>query len=233
MRLTPHGRREVLLATVLALAGGGGIAALAMTVSPWAWLLMAGPLPVWLWVLWFFRDPARQTPAGEGLFIAPADGRVADVTPVGPESELGCAGVKVGIFMSVFSVHVNRMPCDGCVEEISHHPGKFLDVRTREAIEHNEATTVRLTHTAGGRDWPIVVRQIAGLVARRIVTAIQPGDTVTRGGRFGMIKFGSRLEVLVPDELNARVCVQIGDRAVAGETVLFSTQAPEAPHAAD
>jgi phosphatidylserine decarboxylase len=233
MKLTRHGTREILIATLLALACGGGIAFLALRVTAWLWLLLVIPVPIWLWVLWFFRDPERRTPQGEGLFVAPADGRVADITPIGPDSELGCEGVRIGIFMSVFNVHVNRMPCDARVEDITHHEGRFLDVRTREAIEHNEATTLRLSHKVAGQTWPIVVRQIAGLVARRIITEARPGDTYRRGQRFGMIKFGSRLELLVPASLAGEVRVKVGQPARAGETILYSIPLQEPPHAAD
>lgn len=221
MRLTPLGLREILLATALA----GGAAALlawaARTVTPWCWsgVILVGL--VWFWVLWFFRDPNRTPPGNADQFVSPADGRVSDITPLGPESDLGCAGVRIGIFMNVFNVHVNRAPCDGRVMEITYRPGAFLDVRRPEAYERNESATIRLTYRRGDREFPVVVRQIAGLVARRIVTTLTPGLEIERGGRIGMIKWGSRLEVLLPADLAGEVCVRLGQRTYAGETVLF------------
>jgi phosphatidylserine decarboxylase len=182
-------------------------------------------VPLWLWVVWFFRDPDRPAPAEEGVFLSPADGVVTDVTAVGPDGELGTDGVKVGVFMSLFNVHVNRAPCDGRVVSIEHRRGIFLDARDSEAGLRNESAAIRLAHDAGGRSHPIVVRQVAGLIARRIITDLAEGQTVRRGERIGMIKFGSRLELLVPRELVGEVRVAVGDKAVAGRTVLVA--APE------
>ena len=220
MRLTQYGIREIIIATVLAWSLCALLAWAALGLTPWLWVLADLPLLVWLLVLWFFRDPERTVPDGEGLFISPADGRVADVTSIGAGSELGCEGVRIGIFMSVFNVHVNRIPCDGQIQDVLHRPGQFLDVRNPAAREKNESTTIRLVHTHRGREYPVVVRQIAGLVARRIVTSLEIGQTVTRGRRFGMIKFASRLELLIPRELLGEVSVKVGQRVKGGQTVL-------------
>jgi len=222
LKLTHYGRREWLGLTVLAVLVCAGLGAAAWRWS-FLWLVPAACVTVvWLWAIWFFRDPDRRVPDAPGLFVSPADGVVADITPLGPDDPLGVQGTRVGVFMSIFNVHVNRAPCDGTVESIEHHPGAFLDVRKPEAAIRNESTTIRMTCTHGGAAYPVIVRQIAGLVARRIVTDLAEGQAVRRGERFGMIKFGSRLELLVPAALAGEVRVAVGDRAVAGETVLFA-----------
>ena len=176
-------------------------------------------------MLFFFRDPERVPPSEPGLFISPADGRVADITPLGPQSALKSDGVQIGVFMNVFNVHVNRMPCDARVKQVTHLPGAFMDVRNPVAAEKNESVTIELAVTHEGVEYLVIVRQIAGLVARRIVTCCEPGDTCTRGQRFGMIKFGSRLELLLPKELAGEIPVEIGQKVLAGETVLAAIKA--------
>jgi len=223
-KLTKYGLREITLATACSLAVCVGIC----LASPWLqwWAIAAALAPivaVYLWVLWFFRDPDRIAPQADGLFVAPADGRIADITNIGPESELKCSGVRIGIFMNIFNVHLSRSPANGAVESIEHRPGAFLDVRDPHASERNESTTVRLKYEHAGREYPIVFRQIAGLIARRIVTDLNEGQSVNRGQRIGMIKFGSRLELLVPDELVSKVCIEVGQVARGGQTVLIET----------
>lgn len=188
------------------------------------WLFAVIPVVVWLWVVWFFRDPERSAPPGEHLFVSPADGVVSDITNVGRNSPLGCDGIKIGVFMNVFNVHVNRCPAAARVQRVEHLDGLFLDVRDPLAAERNESTTIYLTHGSGGRDYPIVVRQIAGLIARRIVTDLREGESIQRSQRIGMIKFGSRLELLVPDELVSKICVRAGDKVFAGQTVLVEAK---------
>lgn len=218
--LTPYGRREIALATGAAMMLCALTVLIGWRVSWWLLTVAAVPLAAWLWVLWFFRDPDRQAPAGEGLFVSPADGRVADITPIGPDSPLGCDGVRIGIFMDIFNVHVNRCPQACLVREISHRDGVFLDVRHPDAPMRNESATIVFGATMGGREYQFVVRQIAGLIARRIVTDLTVGERLGRGQRIGMIKFGSRLELMVPTELAGEVRVRVGDRVRAGQTVL-------------
>ena len=220
--LTRYGRREIFGATAATILLCAGIAAVACWVSPWAAVAEVLPAAVYAWVLAFFRDPERTPPAGEHLLVSPADGRVADITQVGPDSLLGLNGVKVGVFMNVFNVHVNRIPATGSIERVEHRPGAFLDVRDPMASERNESTTITMTHERDGAEYPIVFRQIAGLVARRIVTDLTKGQSVSRGERMGMIKFGSRLELFVPAELVGEVRVSIGEFVRAGETVLIA-----------
>jgi phosphatidylserine decarboxylase len=229
--LTKYGRRELTFASVAAALFYAWFGCLAAFISPW-WALAVVPVAaVWGWVLWFFRDPDRTPPAEDGTFISPADGTVADITNIGPDSALGTDGVKIGVFMSIFSVHVNRSPCDGQIRSIEHTDGAFLDVRKPEAAFRNESTTIHMTHTRGGREYTIVVRQVAGFVARRILTDLAVDQCVRRGERIGMIKFGSRLELLVPRELVGEVRVFVGQPAVAGATVLVA--APKEPDRAE
>jgi phosphatidylserine decarboxylase len=229
--LTPYGRRELLLAGLLLGLPGAAAVWAGLTLGRW-YFLAAGPmLTIGLWAVWFFRDPERTVPDGAGLFVAPADGRVADVTPLGADCPLGCDGVRIGIFMSVFDVHVNRMPCDGEVRRIEHRSGTFLDARSDGAVERNESATITLDcDTPVGR-CTVVIRQVAGLVARRIVTDLSAGREVRRGERFGMIKFGSRLELLLPTSLGCEVRVRPGQRVRAGETVLAALPGRKDSHA--
>ncbi len=217
----------MIAATIIAVGLCALTAMAATRYSPLFWPMKAAVILIWLWVLWFFRDPQRQTPTEGGLFISPADGRVADITPLGADGPLGREAVQIGIFMNVFSVHVNRTPCAGRVESVEHLDGAFMDIRKAEAILKNESTTIRMMHHYDGCDYPIIVRQVAGLVARRIVTDLSPGQSLERGERIGMIKFGSRLEIVVPVELVGEVCVQVGQRAWAGRTILISTNNSE------
>ena len=235
LRLTPYGRREIALATALGILLCSLVALAAWGASWWLLVAAAAPLAAWLSVLWFFRDPDRQAPAGDGLFVSPADGRVADITPVGPDSPLGRDGMRIGIFMDIFSVHVNRSPEAGRVEKIEHHDGVFLDARHPDAPQRNESATIYVTGARGGREFPFVVRQIAGFIARRIVTDLAPAQRLARGQRMGMIKFGSRLELFVPRELAGGVRVRVGDRVRAGLTVLIAAakETDDDPIAAD
>jgi len=223
-KLTRYGLRELVIATALVLVWCVGMWAFAYLL-PW-WAIVAGLAPVlivYLWVVYFFRDPQRTVPQGDGLFVSPADGRIADITNIGPDSELGRQGVRIGIFMNIFNVHLSRCPVDGTVESIVYRPGTFLDVRDPHASERNESTTIRLQYEHRDVKYPVVFRQIAGLVARRIVTDITQGQSVTRGQRVGMIKFGSRLELLVPAELVSKVRVEVGQVSRGAETVLIES----------
>lgn len=228
LTLTRYGRREVCLATVLLGIVAAAVVWLGAVVSWWLLIAAALPAAVWLWVVWFFRDPDRKSPAGEGLLVSPADGVVSDVTPVGAESELGRDGVRIGIFMSIFDVHVNRSPDAVRVERVDHQAGAFLDARNPLATERNESTTIRMTYRLGGVDYPLVVRQIAGLIARRIVTDVVEGQSLCRGERIGMVKFGSRVELLVPAELAGEVCVGVGRHVQGGRTVLVAAGSGDA-----
>lgn len=171
-----------------------------------------------LWCAWFFRDPDRATPAGADLVISPADGVVLPVVSAAPppELEMGPAGrTRVSIFMNVFDVHVNRIPADGTVAALAYRPGRFFNASFDKASEFNERMSVRLS-TASGHDLAFV--QIAGLIARRISCELGQGQQVRAGERFGLIRFGSRVDVYLPDGF--RPLVGEGQRAIAGETVI-------------
>jgi phosphatidylserine decarboxylase len=227
MKITPYGKSVLAWMTLLCGALAAGAAWLAWMFSPVVLVSLLVPAVVWGWAVWFFRDPDRESPSEPNLVVAPADGRVADITPLGEESELGEDGVRIGIFMNVVNVHVNRMPMDAVVVETRHRPGLFMDVRDPVAAEKNESTTLKLLLRQGGTERTVLVRQVAGLVARRIVTDVQPGQSFHRGQRFGMIRFGSRLEVLLPADLVEEVRVTVGQKTLAGETILATLK--EAP----
>ncbi len=228
-RLTKYGRRECVLVTLLAAVLAGLAAWLALGGSALFWSAVVAAAAVWLLVLWFFRDPDRLVPQREGLFVGPADGLVTDVTPLGPESPLGCEGLQVGIFMNVLDVHVNRSPCQARIEKVERRRGTFLDARNAAAPQKNASTTITMTHNSHGRSYPVIIRQIAGLLARRIVTDLAPAQEVRRGQRIGMIKFGSRVEVLVPRELVGKILVEVGQKVKAGQTILFTAKGSEGP----
>jgi phosphatidylserine decarboxylase len=194
--------------------------------------LLAEPLG-WLgvvltaWCTYFFRDPDRVTPVRAGLVISPADGLVQMIGPHAPPLELGMEPIertRISIFMNVFDVHVNRSPVDGTVAAVAYHPGKFLNASLDKASLDNERNSLRLT-LADGRDLAVV--QIAGLVARRIKCWVGVKQAVRAGERFGMIRFGSRVDVYLPPGSSAAVVV--GQRAVGGETVLADLSAAEPP----
>ncbi len=174
-------------------------------------LLLAASLA---FTLYFFRDPERQTPDGAQLIIAPADGKVVLVSETREDEFLHGEAVQVSIFMSPLNVHVNRYPVTGIVRFFRHVPGEYLVAFDEKSSLRNERTLIGIEH-AGGK---ILFKQIAGFIARRIVAPIEIGDSAVAGKRFGMIKFGSRVDVLMPRGIELRV--RPGDRTVAGETVL-------------
>jgi phosphatidylserine decarboxylase len=170
------------------------------------------------WVAWFFREPKRVTPTRPNIAVAPADGTVSHVVDAVPPAELGLGSqpmTRVSVFLSVFDVHVQRVPADGEVVQVSYHPGKFLSADLDKASEENERNTVWL-RTVNGHD--LVVVQIAGLVARRIVCEVAEGEKVAAGQTYGLIRFGSRVDLYVPR--GSRVLVEAGQRTIGGETVL-------------
>jgi len=170
-----------------------------------------------LWCALFFRDPVRVTPVREGIVVAPADGRISMIAQATPPAELGLGDIaltRVSIFMSVFNCHVNRSPVAGRIERIAYRPGKFVNAELDKASEDNERNSLVIS-TPQGR---IGVIQIAGLVARRIVSFVREGQTLAAGERFGLIRFGSRLDVYLPE--GTRPLVSEGQTAIAGETIL-------------
>ena len=210
MRFVPEGRPFIAAAllilallALLAWRGGGG-----WRVAALAWL------PVALWVPAFFRDPPRQGPRDPDLILAPADGRVVSVAPVEEPDYLRGRATRVSVFMNVFNVHVTYHPMDGVVEYRHYRPGKFVNATLDKASVDNEQMSLGVRE--GTRR--LMVRQIAGLIARRIVTDPVVGDTVGQGSRLGLIRFGSRVDTFLPAHAEPRV--RVGDRTVGGVTVI-------------
>lgn len=213
MRLPIHREGWPFIATAIAFN------AIFLGIFRWWGLLFA---PFTLWVVAFFRDPERTTAEGAGLILSPADGVLLPIVTAPPPAELGLSAkprTRLSIFMNVFDLHVNRIPASGVVGELAYRPGKFFNASFDKASEHNERMAILLQLFEGPQ---LVVVQIAGLVARRIVCSLRKGQHVSRGERFGLIRFGSRLDVYLPDE--ARIAVQPGQRVRAGETVLATLQ---------
>ena len=182
-------------------------------------------VPLTLWCVAFFRDPERLTPLGEGLIISPADGRLLPVRNAVPPLELGMGAeprVRLSIFMDVFDVHVNRIPLDGTVVGLSYRKGRFFNASFDKASEHNERMSVRIRIERMGDTEDLAVVQIAGLVARRIKCDLVQGQHVRRGERFGIIRFGSRLDVYLPP--GAHLLATPNQRVKAGETILARLQ---------
>jgi phosphatidylserine decarboxylase len=196
----------------------GGFA-LASLILFWLWTPLGWIGTVLtVWCALFFRDPVRVTPVGEGIVVAPADGRVSLIAQVLPPAELGLGDrplLRVSIFMSVFNCHVNRSPAAGRIDRIAYRPGAFINAELDKASEDNERNSLVISMPNNSR---IGVVQIAGLVARRIVSFVREGQQISAGERFGLIRFGSRLDVYLPEGTTA--LVSVGQTAVAGETVL-------------
>jgi phosphatidylserine decarboxylase len=187
--------------------------ALAINRRSWALWLVAFSLTILaLWVAYFFRDPERTGPRGERIVIAPADGKVVLISDVDEPAFMGGRARRVSIFMNVFNVHVNRYPVTGTVRYLHYNPGKFLNAAVEKSSLENEQMSVGI-ETSRGR---VLVRQIAGLIARRIVTYSKQGEHVDQGQRMGMIKFGSRVDVFLP--LDVQLRVKVGDMTLAGST---------------
>ena len=168
--------------------------------------------------LFFFRDPDRHVPTGPNLVVSPADARIMVAgAPAGPGAPPG-AWQTISMFLSPMDVHVNRLPAEGRVTRVEYHPGSFLPAYRKEAGELNEWTEVWIDRPGG----PVVLRQIVGILARRIVCRVAPGDVAVRGQRFGVMKFGSRIDLFLP--LSARVLVRAGDKVVGGETTIATLE---------
>ena len=191
---------------------------LACLFSVWLGVLL---LPLTLWCVAFFRDPERATPAEPGLIICPADGRMLPIVDAMPPAELGLgesARPRLSIFMNVFNVHVNRNPVAGTVIAKSYRPGKFINASFDKASVHNERMSLRIRPEGDNGTHDLAVVQIAGLVARRIVCDLTQGQGVQRGARFGIIRFGSRVDVYLPP--GTTILVREGQMVRAGETIL-------------
>jgi phosphatidylserine decarboxylase len=191
--------------------------AFALLGWPWGWLA-AIPGSLLFLLFYFFRDPRREIPADPEAIVAPADGAVVDVTAIEHNDFVGGPAVRVGIFLSIFNVHINRAPLPGRVIEMRYKPGQFLNAMRPESAEHNEFMWIGFEELDPPRR-RFAVRQISGMLARRIVCPLEPGQTVARGEKFGMIKLGSRTEVILPADA-VEIRVQPGDKVRAGSGIV-------------
>ncbi|MEQ8707384.1 MAG: phosphatidylserine decarboxylase [Rhodospirillales bacterium] len=210
----------VLFAIVSVLLGG-------LVWEPLGWL----GLVLTIWCIYFFRDPDRHTPERDGLVISPADGVVQSIVAAAPPPELDMGNealTRVAVFMNVFDVHVNRAPVEGVVKRLAYRPGAFLNASFDKASEDNERQSI-LLETDSGKEVAFV--QIAGLVARRILCDLEDNQRVVTGQRIGMIRFGSRVDVYLPKGVNP--LVSVGQRAIAGETVLADLKSREKQRTAE
>jgi len=200
---------------------GWPLAALTVLVAWYAWYLAFVPaIPLGL-VLYFFRDPNREVPLAPGLVVSPADGTVCEITRLDHDEFIGGPAVRIGIFLSIFNVHLNRAPVGGRVIALRYSPGEFLNALRPESALRNENMWIALEE-----DSPpyrrMTVRQISGAIARRIVCDLRPGQSVARGEKFGMIKLGSRTELILPETDDLRIEVASGQKVHAGSSVLAS-----------
>jgi phosphatidylserine decarboxylase len=197
------------------IAVSSGLTILLVCVGLYYVAMLMGVLA--FFIIFFFRDPKRRNePDGEGAVLTPADGTILEVRHLnGEDNPLGGSAVKVSIFMSIFNVHVNRVPTGGIIEQVSYHPGKFFSANLDKASKENEKNLITLKTGHAER---IAFIQIAGLIARRIACWVEKGDRVARGQRFGLIRFGSRLEVYLPGE--SRITVQVRQKVKAGITTI-------------
>ena len=211
MNFAREGLSFILIAVLVA-AGAFGVA-LARRSWP-LWLFAIGLTVIALWVAYFFRDPTRTGERGEQLVIAPADGKIVMIAEVDEPTFVKERAIRVSIFMNVFNVHVNRYPVSGIVRFVERRAGRFMNAAASEASLENEQTSIGIESGSNH----ILVRQIAGLIARRIVTDAKEGDHVRQGDRMGLIRFGSRVDVFLPTTTTMRV--KVGDATYAGVTVL-------------
>lgn len=188
---------------------------------PWrivAALVAAGLAVVGGLIVWFFRDPPRRIPVEAGLVVSPADGKVVAIDDIDDDDFVGGPAVRIGIFLSIFNVHINRSPVAGRVVGVRYKPGKYLNALRPESARENEQLSVRMQETTAPHR-RYVVRQITGAIARRIVCWLKPGDDLTRGEQFGMIKLGSRTELILPRD-GVTLRTKLGDKVKAGRSVL-------------
>lgn len=211
--IAPGGFKIIIITTIILV----GLAFLTYFYPNWILKIITAIIGIFfLFNFYFFRDPEREIPAGDGLILAPGDGKVVQIERVMEPDYFKSEVRRLSIFLSVFDVHVNRTPISGSVDYFRYIPGKFLLAFKPKASELNEQTVIGI-HNGQKR---ILFKQIAGIIARRIVCEISEGDTVAAGSRFGLIRYGSRVDVFYPD--NAEISVEIGDHVYGGETIIGS-----------
>ena len=218
--IAKEGLREIAFATIVLglLAAGGG----------WLYWPLAIPFAlVWVWVLSFFRDPRRRRSFESGELCSPADGTVTEITQLDDYEPLDGPAVRIGVFLSLLNVHINRAPCNGTVRSLSYCAGEYLDARHAESGRRNESNTL-LIDPDDPMPGPIEVRQVAGMIARRIICHASAGQHLDIGERFGLIKFGSRTELVIPRREGTEIMVKLGDKVKAGVTVFARQPLPAA-----
>jgi len=221
-RITQYGMPQAIFYPVAAMVIAAVWLAVGLAYSFPFWLTITGKViffAVFIWMLSFFRDPVRISPMGENLLISPADGTVADIEEIDEPEFINGKALRIGIFLSVFNVHINRAPCKCRVEKIVYKKGGFKDARHPQATTVNEANTLYLQRLLEPQD-KIIVRQISGAIARHIVCRAEVGQVLDSGEKFGMIKFGSRTELIVPENGKITCKVKVGDKVRAGLSIL-------------
>ncbi len=198
---------------------GWSLLGLTVFLAYYFWYLAPVPGVILCLTVYFFRDPPRKVPQEPGLMVAPADGKICEVTQLEHDEFVGGPVVRIGIFLSIFNVHINRAPCLARVIALRYLPGEFLNALNPQSALRNESTWIGLEEESPPHR-RLVVRQISGTIARRIVCNLRPGELVARGHKFGMIKLGSRTELILPDTEDLRIEVEPGRHVKAGSTVL-------------
>jgi len=198
---------------------GWPLLALTILLQLYCWWLMPVAGVILCLVVYFFRDPLREIPTGRSLLVAPADGKVVEITRIEHDEFIGGPAVRIGIFLSIFNVHLNRAPANSRVIELRYSPGGFLNAMNPESAIRNENTWIGLEEESPPHR-RMIVRQISGAIARRIVCDLRPGEVLGRGQKFGMIKFGSRTELIIADTDSLEIRVEVGQKILAGTTVM-------------
>ncbi len=227
------GLAELMVFSALTFGPAAALAAWLLAAEPLlavqvaGWLVVATLAVFGLLIVWFFRDPPRKIPAEAGLIVSPADGKIVAIDEIAHDEFLGGPAIRIGIFLSIFNVHINRAPVAARVIGVRYTRGKFLNAMRPESARENEQMAIRMQETAAPYR-RYVVRQITGAIARRIVCTLKPGDEVRRGEPFGMIKLGSRTELVLPRDATLNIVAKLGDTVRAGSTILakFVTDPP-------
>lgn len=198
---------------------GWPLLAMTLVLADRCWYLAPLPGALLCLIAYFFRDPLRNIPSGPGMLVAPADGKVVEIERLAHDEFLGGAAVRIGIFLSIFNVHLNRSPAAARVIALRYSPGEFLNALNPQSATRNENTWIGLEEESPPHR-RLVVRQISGAIARRIVCDLRPGEVLARGQKIGMIKFGSRTELIIPESADLTIEVAVGQRILAGTTVM-------------
>jgi len=217
--ITKYGMPQVVIYPCLCALAMVIAIVLAAVSMPLFWVIEAVLLLVLIWMLSFFRDPERQIPAGDNLILSPADGTISDVEVVDESTVIDGPATRIGIFLSIFNVHINRTPCDVKIEKITYKKGSFINAMDSNCGKLNESNNIAMVRLKEPKE-KMLVRQISGAIARHIVCDAEQGQEFAGGAIFGMIKFGSRTELYLPAQSSAKILVKKGDKVRAGITIL-------------